>query len=152
MIKEFEKLIPESERLTSLIINLPYFSDPIMNQELLGATTRSAISGLNCSWREFQNERVYTHWSSLRELCLEDYILDNIDPRLFELFPKLSHLEICYKSVFVEPNTVSKLGRSFNGASNLISLKLHNFRCYQLEEYDFHAIVNLKQLIVKVDL
>jgi Leucine-rich repeat (LRR) protein len=153
MIEEFEKLIPESERLASLNISLPHCKYPVFNKELLGATARSAITVLNFCWSEFENERVYTHWSSLKELCLTNYNLDQIDPRLFELFPKLKHLNIYFDtgSEKAKMRKNYKLGQSLTGASNLISLHIHNCRFNQLEENDFHAMVKLKQLKIQVD-
>jgi Leucine-rich repeat (LRR) protein len=67
------------------------------------------------------------------------------------LFPKLQQLTIDFNTPIAKSREINKLGRSLNGASNLISLELHNCKLYQLEEDDFHAMVNLKLLKIKVD-
>jgi Leucine-rich repeat (LRR) protein len=153
MIEELEKLIPESERLTFLQVELPRCKYSVLSKELLGATARSAITGLTFKWSDLENEGVYTHWSSLRNLTLYHYDIDEIDSRLFKMFPLLKRLTIYFdtsKST-AKPKTIRKLGQSLKGASHLISLVLHDCQIYQLEEDDLHALVNLKQLKIKVD-
>jgi Leucine-rich repeat (LRR) protein len=154
-INEFEKLIAPAVKHDFLKIDLSNFVTPDSSKPEFISTLQTRARALKASWGELVNivpnlledktsDLNQSSWPSIKELTITNYDKDDVDQRLFEIFPFVEKFKIeALKSVKTSLDVFPK-------AEHLTDLEISCWCGCYLAESAFCNLSKLKRLSTRI--